>query len=404
VKRALEYWISEYKIDGYRFDLAKGFTQMPTNTTTVENFDGSRVDNLFRYYDHIIPMYPGTYMILEFLGQQTTEEKLYANHGFLLWGNSNPAYNQNTMGYNTNADFSKIVYNSTQQGFTIPAEMGYMESHDEERLMYKNLQFGNSSGGYNVKNLATALERQAAAAALFFTVPGPKLVWQFGERGYDSSINAAGGRVSNKPPLWHYMSDPNRLKLFEAYSKLISLRLANPTVFTNTSFSYDFFDNGALVKRFQIADPAAGGMKITVIANFDVVQQTRTVNFQTSGNWYNYLANGQGGAGINGTTGTSFNLAAATQDITLQPGEYHVYINLPPTTFNFIGNGNWTNPGNWIYGNIPPAVLPAGSEILISPQPAGECILDTQQTISAGSKLTVMPGKNLPIPLNLTIQ
>ena len=27
------------------------------------------------------------------------------------------------------------------------------------------------------------------AAAFFFTVPGPKLMWQFGELGYDYSIN-----------------------------------------------------------------------------------------------------------------------------------------------------------------------------------------------------------------------
>ncbi|MEO7766592.1 MAG: alpha-amylase family glycosyl hydrolase, partial [Ferruginibacter sp.] len=60
VSRALEYWITEYKVDGYRFDLAKGFTQTPSDNTTVENYDQSRVDNLKRYYDSIIPKYPGT--------------------------------------------------------------------------------------------------------------------------------------------------------------------------------------------------------------------------------------------------------------------------------------------------------------------------------------------------------
>jgi hypothetical protein len=90
----MDYWITEYKIDGYRIDLAKGFTQTQSTTTTVENFDGSRVDNLFRYYDYIVPKYPGTYMILEFLGQQRQEEQLYASHGFLLWGNNNATYNQ----------------------------------------------------------------------------------------------------------------------------------------------------------------------------------------------------------------------------------------------------------------------------------------------------------------------
>ncbi|MEO6734307.1 MAG: alpha-amylase family glycosyl hydrolase [Ferruginibacter sp.] len=403
VSRALEYWISEYKIDGYRLDLAKGFTQLVTNETTVENFDGSRLDNLNRYYDSVVPRFPGTYMILEFLGQQRFEEQLYANKGFMLWGNSNPAYNQCTMGYSSNADFSKIVYNSSQQSFSTPAEIGYMESHDEERLMYKNLQYGHNSGGYNVKSLATALERQAAAATLFFTVPGPKMIWQFGERGYDTSINF-NGRVGSKPPLWHYMADPNRVKLYNAYSRLINLRLANTSVFNSSAFTYDFYDNGGLFRRFQIADPAINGVRVTVIANFDVVPQTRSITFQTGGNWYNYLGNGTG-AGLNGPTGSTFDIGlATTQNITLAAGEYHVYIYQPSTIFTFIGNGNWSDAVNWTYNVVPPAILPAGSEIFISTQPGGECILNTNQTIGQGAKFTVVAGKNIRIPLNLNIQ
>jgi glycosidase len=402
VKRALEYWISEYKIDGYRFDLAKGFTQTVSDATTVENKDQSRIDNLFRYYNYIVPKFPGTYMILEFLGQQYQEEQQLSLSGFMLWGNNNPTYNQNTMGYSSDADFSKIVYNSPQQKFFSPYEMGYMESHDEERLMYKNLQYGNSSGTYDVKNLATALDRQAAAAAVFFTVPGPKMIWQFGERGYDVSIGF-NGRIGNKPPLWNYMADPNRLKLFNAYSKLINLRLSNPDVFTSTTFSYDFNDNTGLVKRFQIGNAAANGMQVTVIANFDVIQQTRTVTFQKTGDWFNYLSNGPG-AGMNGQTGTSFNLASTTQSVVLEPGEYHVYIYQPPTVYNFIGTGNWTDAANWTYNRVPPSPLPSGSEILVSPQSGGECILNTLQNIGPGAKFTVSPGRKFRIPLNLTIQ
>ena len=331
VERSMEYWLGEYKIDGFRFDLAKGFTQTASTNITVENYDASRVANLNRYYDYIIPKYPTTYMILEFLGQQRQEEQEYAAKGFMLWGNNNAAYNQNTMGYSSNADISKIIYNSTQEGFTTPVEMGYMESHDEERLMYKNLQYGNTAGNYNVKNLATALERQAAAAALFFAIPGPKMIWQFGERGYDISIGFNGSNIANKPPHWEYMSDASRLKLWDAYSKLIRLRLDNPAVFNNTTFSYDFNDNNGLFRRFQIADPAAGGIKVTVVANMDVTPQTRSITFEATGDWYSYLSNGAG-SGINGATNTAFNITTAVQSITLQPGEYHVYLSKPACT------------------------------------------------------------------------
>ena len=325
VERSMDYWLSEFKIDGFRLDLAKGFTQTQSDGNTVENYDASRVANLNRYYDHVIAKYPDTYMILEFLGTQRAEEQAYATKGFLLWGNNNPAYNQATMGYADNSNFSKIVYNDPQQAFTTPAEMGYMESHDEERLMYKNTQYGNAAGTYSVKSLPTALQKEAAAAAVFFTVPGPKLLWQFGERGYDISIND-GGRTGAKPPHWEYMADANRLALYNVYAKLIKLKLANSSVFNNSKFSYDFNDNGGLVKRFQIADSIAGGINVTVIANMDVTVQTRSVTFQTAGGWYNFVANGAG-TGLNGAK-DSFNISAATQSITLQPGEYHVYISL----------------------------------------------------------------------------
>ncbi len=363
VERSLEYWLSEYKVDGFRIDGGKGFTQKctqvndlcPVANGSIEDYDASRVANLERYYDSIQLNYPNTYMILEFLGTQRPEEQEYAKHGFMLWGNNNPAYNQATMGYTDNSNFSKIVYSSGEEAFTTPSEMGYMESHDEERLMFKNEAYGNSSGSYNVKDIPTALQRNAGAAAVFFTVPGPKMIWQFGERGYDSSINSNGGRTNDKAPHWEYMQDPNRLNLWNAYSKLIHLRLQNPGVFNNTTFSYDFYDNGGLFRRFQIADSISTGLKVTVIANFDVTPQTRTVTFQSTGTWYSFLSNGTG-SGLNGAEGTPINISSTSQSIVLQPGEYHVYLDrqvaLPLKLLSFNGRRNTDNIAlAWITSN-----------------------------------------------------
>ncbi|HAO45924.1 MAG TPA: alpha-amylase family glycosyl hydrolase [Ferruginibacter sp.] len=329
VQRSLNHWLNEYRVDGFRFDLAKGFTQTPSNTTTVENYDASRVANLKRYYDGTIPTHPGTYMILEFLGTlPCQEEQEYATYGFMLWGNNNFVYNQCTMGYTTNSDISPIVYTDPKKAYSNPAEVGYMESHDEERTMYKNLTFGNSSGSYNVKTLATALAREEAAASVFFTVPGPKMIWQFEERGYDISLVFGGSNVAPKPPHWEYMNVPERRHLYDVYKSIIDFRLNNPAIFNNTSFTYDFNNNGGLYKLFQIADPNSSGLKVTVVANLDVVAQSRSVTFQSTGGWTNYISNGTG-TGINGATSSNFTLATAAQTVTLQPGEYHIYVSVP---------------------------------------------------------------------------
>lgn len=73
-------------------------------------------------------------------------------------------------------------------------------------------------------------------------------------------------------------------------------------------------------------------------------------------------------------------------------------------TYTFIGNGQWTDPSNWDAGLIPPVVLPGGSTIVINPVVNGECILNTHQQVLAGGYFTVLPGKRLFIPGNLSIQ
>ena len=105
-------------------------------------------------------------MILEHFAENS-EEIAFSNANFLLWGNLNFNYNEATMGYHEDgkSDFSWISYK--KRGWQDPHLVGYMESHDEERLMFKNLSFGNTFGSYSVKNLNTALERISLAASFF---------------------------------------------------------------------------------------------------------------------------------------------------------------------------------------------------------------------------------------------
>ena len=133
--------------------------------------------------------------------------------------------------------YPAMSYTSPQREFNNPAVVGYMESHDEERTMYKNITFGNSSGSYNVRNLNTALAREEAAATVFFTVPGPKMIWQFGERGYDIPLTFRRIKCSKQTTTlgvydW-YLKEYIYIILTRA---IIQLRLSNPAVFNNTSF------------------------------------------------------------------------------------------------------------------------------------------------------------------------
>jgi len=303
VDRVNKYWLTEYHIDGYRFDFTKGFTNTPGDGW---NYDPARIAILERMSNKIWETDPGAYVILEHFTANQEEIEL-SNYGMMLWGNHNCNYNQATMGYSSGPcgtwDFSGISY--LVRGWNQPYLVGYMESHDEERLMYKNLQYGNSAGGYNIKHLPTAIQRIKEAAAFFFTVPGPKMVWQFGELGYDISIDDPC-RVCNKPILWDYYDDPARLKLYKVFKTLINLKKDYPA-FRSGNFA---IDAGGNFKRINIYHST---MDVVVLGNFDVVPGTADPFFSRTGKWYDYFS------------GDSLVVTNTHDNIYLMPGEFHIY-------------------------------------------------------------------------------
>ncbi len=321
VARFIRHWLTEYRLDGFRWDLSKGFTQTNcgTNVGCWNSYDASRVATWQRYYDSTQAVSAGAINILEHLGNDDEEADL-AGRGMLLWGKMTEAYNQNTMGYNTNADISRAYYKN-RTGWGQPHLVTYAESHDEERIMYKNLTFGNSTNAaHNVKNLATALSRTEAMQAFLLMIPGPKMIWQFGELGYDISIfQCQSGvvptpygndqcKLDPKPNGWAYLTQVARKRIYDIVASLNRLRAAKPNVFQANNMTGALGND--LRKSIVINHPDMG---LVVIGNFDVTAQDISVSFPTAGTWYDYLAGG------------TFTATGGVQTINLQPGEYRVY-------------------------------------------------------------------------------
>jgi hypothetical protein len=189
--------------------------------------------------------------------------------------------------------------------WNVPNLVSYMESHDEERIMYKTITFGASSGNYNTRDLKTALKRMELDALFLLTVPGPKMIWQFGELGYDISIDS-GGRTGVKPIKWNYFSDPDRHRLYIIYKLLNNLRSSQP-VFGTGSYSSSL---STPLKSIQLFDPT---MNVDVLGNFGLTQASINPTFPQTGMWYEYF------------TGDSINVSNINDQISLQPGEYRLY-------------------------------------------------------------------------------
>lgn len=194
-KRVVQHWVEEFNIDGFRWDLTKGFTQncSPSDENCTNQYQADRVAVLKEYADYSWSLDDDHYVIFEHLGG-TQEEKEWADYrisedkGIMLWGGKmTDPYNQLTMGYASNSNINGMGHNS--RNFDAPRLIGYPESHDEERLMYRNLQFGNATNAsHNVTDLNTAISRMSALGAVSLTIPGPKMIWHFGALGMENSI------------------------------------------------------------------------------------------------------------------------------------------------------------------------------------------------------------------------
>ena len=298
IDRVNHFWLDEYHIDGFRFDFTKGFSN------NSNNYDDDRIDLLKRMADTIWSVHPNSYVILEHWAANN-EEKILANYGMMLWGNVTHGYQESAMGFPANSNLVGGVYK--YRLWNDPHLISYMESHDEERIMYKNITYGNTNGSQNAKNPIKALERTEGLAVLMLTTPGPKMIWQFGEMGYDISIDYPC-RICNKPILWNYLSENSRKRLYDVYKATINLRKSHP-VFTGDDFTYSL--NGA-VKTLTLNNP---NMNALVAVNIDVNSQDKILYFQNNGWWYEYF------------TGDSLEITGNT-NITLNPGEYRIYTNV----------------------------------------------------------------------------
>ena len=338
-KRVVKHWIDNFKIDGIRWDLTKGFTQ---NCTTQDynctnDYQQDRVDVLKSYADYSWSLDSDHYVIFEHLGG-SSEEQQWANYrldegkGVMLWGKTNTPYYQLAMGYGSDSNFSGIGHES--RGFQGKRLLGYFESHDEERVMYKALQYGNNWDGYDVQNLNTALSRMSAIGAISLTIPGPKMIWHFSDLGmenslftcYDESVDEPDCKLDTKPqPQWvdNWLGNDNRREIYDNWSRIIDLKI-NEDVFEG---NYSITSGGLTPIIYIWNDNIASSelKNVVIIANFDVVAQTITPYFPYTGNWFDLMD-------INGET--TININSTSDQIILQPGEFKIYGNQASITLS----------------------------------------------------------------------
>ena len=268
----LEYWMEEYNVDGFRFDLTKGFVQNPGNYD-AGGYSAQRIGILKHYAETIRAVDQNAYIIFEHFCDQSEETELYNSVGALCWNNNQRGgYKESVLGFTGGG---KSNFSDFKKG-----RINNIETHDEERIAYDAIKYAQSWA----KPWDVLTKRLQAVYAFHFLTPYPKMMWQFGELGYDVSIEE-NGRTGRKPVRWNYLEDANRKALYDAMSKIVSWRTDNEEYYGQDNVT---------VHTWNVNDSHMSGKtlvmdRVIVVANFTNAQASTTVNVPSAGEWTNLM-------------------------------------------------------------------------------------------------------------------
>lgn len=253
-KDAIAYWMTQYKVDGFRFDLVKGLGSGATSGAygSTDGYNAKRIENIKKIHTYITAVNPKGIHINEFLGDYN-EEVEYGKDGQYNWNNQSWLSGAYAAGLPNIAE--KLAYYSTSACSRYGrSNISYAESHDEERLGYHQLnakatwqkgatKYTNKMSKASLKDRMSRLG--AVAVHLLMTKDATPMIWQFGELGADQTTKEAGGGndTSPKKVIWDYYNQPSRKVLFDTYSKMIGLRRANPELFSDNNATFTYSSN-----------------------------------------------------------------------------------------------------------------------------------------------------------------
>ena len=306
----LRYWIEEFKFDGFRFDFTKGFTQADPDPSDpwASSYDVCRIEILKRMVNEMWAIDNSPiehYAIFEHLANDDEDREL-ANNGILMWSGAGPQHDWVTMAEgNGTTSFWGSVYSS--RGFNNPNYMSYMESHDEERVGFKVSNYGAGNDG----TTDYLSDRLKLVAAFNLFLPGPRMVWQFGELGYDISIDF-NGRTGDKPSAWElgYDQDAERQEIYNYYAHIFNFR--NMFDLYTPISSVDYGNIGSTTDWTRIMRLTDNnGTYVIPIGNFQPnTDNSVSPNYPVTGTWYKY----NGDPSIDGTP---FNVSSSSEQFTL---------------------------------------------------------------------------------------
>lgn len=312
----LRYWLTEYKVDGFRFDLVKGLGNNDSYANAGDDatnaYNASRVARMKRLHEVVKEVKADAYFINENLATPQEENEM-AQDGELNWANLNTQGIQYAIGQQSDSGLERFYAPADNRlwGSTV----SYLESHDEQRLAYAQNQYGVAG----VKgNLSASMHRLGSAAAQMILTPGAHMVWQFSELGnFENTKNAEGGNNTDpKTVRWNLYDNAQRRGLYDSYAAMHALRNRNPELFAESA-QFTANVSSAWWNQGRTLYLKAGSKELVCVINPDAAA-TRTISVNFAGN------NSDDYQVLSKSYGSEPTVNVAQRMVTLAPGCYVV--------------------------------------------------------------------------------
>ena len=274
VSDALQSWVQDYHVDGFRFDASWGI-----------GWDGYN-NNGMSYYSWFLRQMDSTqYVIVEedfYSGtNQVNVTEADANWHFRYYHQMKANLTEKNDGARSWGDMnytSKVMtYNNQPEGpsYTEPTGMlNYIESHDETRIVYETMHY------YPYMSREKAIKKSKLGATVLLTGQGIPMLYHGQEFGQDGAKNG----TDPQPLMWSYLDNEYGSDLFNYYRRMIWYRKNHPEV-KSPNLKFLLKDTGIKTMAYQYEED---GQYTIVVVNFDNTEHSVTIAVPSDGAWFEF--------------------------------------------------------------------------------------------------------------------
>ncbi|MGF1536608.1 MAG: alpha-amylase family glycosyl hydrolase [Elainellaceae cyanobacterium] len=282
----IRFWISEYHIDGIRYDAARQIENYDFMHWAVHQTKETAGEKPFFNVAEHIPESPA---ITNVDGPMDScwHDSFYHTVKAHICGDS------------FNLEELKDVIDCRRQGFLGATNVvNYLSNHDHERTM---VELANRSIFEEA-----AFRRIRLGAALLLTAVGVPMIWMGEEFGSYQPHNPEPSKID-----WQLLRNDENKNLLEYYKGLTRLRRENHALYTE---NVEFFHEDPEAKVIGYVRWNGEGSRVAVVANFGdaFLQGYHLPGFPDAGNWHEWTKD--------------YDVTSGEDGLTLDLGEYEAQV------------------------------------------------------------------------------